>query len=314
MIAYVAFGIIVDDIVFPDGKTRMGVLGGGGAQTAWGMAAALGSGATVGLVAGIGADLDDVVLAPLRAAGIDLQGVRVTDQPTPRAWQTIEFDGRRTQVWRVPERSLAVQLARSWEVMPPAYRGARAFHWGFHPGDDSSLSFAERLNALGRRVSLEPFKPPDRQLTDDELRAMLTACEVFSPNWLEATRLTSREDEREVLAHFRALSCRVLALRRGPLGADVWDLVRGRGAHVPAVQTTVVDVVGAGNAFCGALVARLDEGLAEAACHASVAASYLLEQVGLPAALPDPADYARRLDEARAGAYPLEWSDAEQRG
>jgi sugar/nucleoside kinase (ribokinase family) len=62
-----------------------------------------------------------------------------------------------------------------------------------------------------------------------------------------------------------------------------------------------VDVVGAGNAFCGALVARLDEGIESAACHASAAASYMIEQVGMPAALPDPADYARRLDEMRAG-------------
>lgn len=51
MIEYIAFGIIIDDIVFPDGHTQMSVLGGGGPQTAWGMAAALGSGETVGLVA-----------------------------------------------------------------------------------------------------------------------------------------------------------------------------------------------------------------------------------------------------------------------
>jgi ribokinase len=97
----------------------------------------------------------------------------------------------------------------------------------------------------------------------------------------------------------------VLALRRGAAGADVWDLEQGRGVFVPAVQTEVVDVVGAGNAFCGALVARLADGLDEAACHASAAASYLIEQVGLPPSLPDPADYARRLDEARAGRWGL---------
>ncbi|HML22302.1 MAG TPA: hypothetical protein PKD09_11685 [Aggregatilinea sp.] len=62
-----------------------------------------------------------------------------------------------------------------------------------------------------------------------------------------------------------------------------------------------MDEVGAGNAFCGALLARLDDGIAEAACHASAAASYLVEQVGVPAALPDPADYARRIAEIRAG-------------
>ncbi len=68
MIDFVTFGVIVDDIVFPDGQTRMGVLGGGGPQTAWGIAAALGSGARVGLAAGVGDDLGADTLDPLRAA------------------------------------------------------------------------------------------------------------------------------------------------------------------------------------------------------------------------------------------------------
>ncbi|RPJ00399.1 MAG: hypothetical protein EHM39_04920 [Chloroflexi bacterium] len=305
MIDFVAFGIIVDDIVFPQGTTRMGVLGGGGPQTAWGMAVALGSGERVGLVAGIGADLNAATLAPLYAAGINLDGVRVTDQPTPRAWQVMEFNGRRTQVWRMPVAALGVQLARRWDVLPDSYRAAHAFHWGIHPGDDHSLAFARALTDAGGRVCLEPFKPPDAPLSDVVIREILAACTVFSPNWLEAPRIAQTEDEPALLDRFRELGCRILALRRGPDGADVWNLVEGHGVHVPAVQTTVVDVVGAGNAFCGALIARLDDGLSSAACHASAAASYLIEQVGVPPALPDPSDYARRYDEARAGLREL---------
>ena len=300
-ITYVAFGIIIDDIVFPDGVTRMNVLGGGGPQTAWGMAAARGSGEAVGLVAGIGSDLDQSALAPMRAADIDLDGVRLTDLPTPRAWQVLEFDGRRTQVWRVPLPTLGAQLARDWDVLPPAYQAAHVFHWGIHPGEDGSLLFAQRLREAGRLVGLEPFRPSDQPLSDQALGAILAACDVFSPNVLEAARITGCENEHAMLARFRDLGGRVLALRRGAAGANVWDLQQGYGVHVPAVQTAVVDVVGAGNAFCGALAARLADGLDEAACHASAAASYLIEQVGLPPSLPDPADYARRLDEARAG-------------
>ena len=305
MIDFVAFGIIVDDIVFPQGHTRMGVLGGGGPQTAWGMAAALGSGERVGLVAGIGADLDDTILAPLRTAGINLDGVRVTDQPTPRAWQVMEFSGRRTQVWRMPLSAFGVQLAKRWDVLPESYRAARVFHWGIHPGEDGSLAFARELTTKARCVGLEPFKPPDHPLTDEVIREILAACEVFSPNWSEAARMVSSDEKNVVLDRFAALGCRMLALRRGADGADVWNLVEGHGVHVPAVQAEIVDVVGAGNAFCGALIARLDEGIAAAACHASAAASYMIEQVGIPAALPDPADYARRLAEARAGLREL---------
>lgn len=301
MIDCVTFGLIVDDIVLPDGTTHMGVLGGGGAQTAWGMAAALGCGAAVGFVAGVGADLDAAILAPLRAAGVDLSGVRISGLPTPRAWQVTESDGRRTQVWRVPPATLGAQLARRWDVLPQAYRAARRFHWGVHPDEPGVAAFAAELTGKGRTVSLEPFRAPQRPLSDDALRELLAACAVFSPTWEEATRITGETEPGAMLARLRALGGRVLALRRGPDGADVWDLPAGRGAHVPAVRTAVVDTVGAGNAFCGALLARLDEGIGEAACHASAVASYLVEQIGLPPSPPDPRDYARRLDEARAG-------------
>ena len=190
-------------------------------------------------------------------------------------------------------------------MLPESYRAGGAFHWGIHPGDDNSLPFARALTNAGARVCLEPFKPPDAPLSDAAIREMLAACTVFSPNWLEATRIAQTEDEPALLDRFRAWGCRILALRRGPDGADVWNLVEGRGVHVPAVQTTAVDVVGAGNAFCGALIARLDDGLSSAACHASAVASYLIEQVGLPPALPDPSDYARRHDEAHAGLRTL---------
>lgn len=311
MIDLIAFGIIVDDIVFPEGYTRMGVLGGGGPQTAWGMAAARGSGAAVGLVAGVGADLDDAVLLPLRHAGIDLAGVRVTAHPTPRAWQLVEFSGRRTQVWRVPPHTLGVQLVRTWDVLPPSYHAVTGVHWGIHPGEAHALDAAQAFQARGVRVSLEPFKAPDQPMSDEAICAMLAACEVFSANWREAQAIVRTEDYGALLDRYRALGARVLVLRRGADGADAWDMRTGDGVHVPAVQTDVVDVVGAGNAFCGAFVARLFDGddLGAAACHASAAASYMIEQVGIPGALPNPADYARRVAEARAGLRRLACDD-----
>jgi cytidine kinase len=309
VIDLVAFGIIVDDIVFPQGYTRMGVLGGGGPQTAWGMAAARGSGAAVGLSAGVGDDLDAAILTPMHAAFVNLDGVRTTEHPTPRAWQVLEFDGRRTQVWRVLLPTLGVQLARAWDLLPESYQSADNFHWGIHPDDARSLTFAQELTAKGRRVSLEPFKPSDRPLTDSELGAILGACTVFSPNMLEAQRITGQDAYRDILARFQDQGAQILALRRGEQGADVWDLQTGQGVRVPAVPTEVVDVVGAGNAFCGALLAQFDAGLEVAACHAVAAASYMIEQVGLPESLPDPADYARRMVSAQDGLQLLALED-----
>ena len=85
---FVTFSLIIDDIVFPDGQTAMGVLGGGGPQTAFGMKLWA---SKVGLVAGVGADLPAQAQNWLQAFEIDIQGLRhSTDWPTPRAWQVLE--------------------------------------------------------------------------------------------------------------------------------------------------------------------------------------------------------------------------------
>lgn len=305
MVEVVAFGVIIlDDIIFPDGTTRMGVLGGGGPQAAWGMAAALGGGERVGLVAYAGLDLGPAVLAPLRTARINLAGVRFNDLPTARAWQVMEFDGRRTQVWRVDSTVLRTQLQRSLDMLPGDYTNALGFHWGIHP-DEDDLSLADALRAMGKRVSLESYTHVNTPLPPERLREVVSAGELFSANWLEITRMTGSSDYPTVLARLRDAGAAVFALHRGEAGSDVWDLRVGQGVRVPAVPARVVDTVGAGNAYCGALLARLDDGLLVAAAHASAAASYLVEQVGLPPRLPDADDYRRRLNYALDRAQTL---------
>ena len=62
------------------------------------------------------------------------------------------------------------------------------------------------------------------------------------------------------------------------------------------MKTTVVDPVGAGNAYCGALlVGWLEKGdLRLAGMYAAVAASFLVEQYGLPAPRSDLRAQARQ--------------------
>lgn len=306
MIEYVAHGIMLDDIVFPDGKTKMSILGGGGPQTAWGAAAVLGTGQTVGLIAGVNHDLDSAVIAPMKNIGVNLEGVRRNDLPTPRAWQVLEYDGRRRHVWRVPTDTLPHQLERGWDVAPEPYHKAKFFHWGIHPDDaEMDKRWAKKLAAHGVNVSLEPFQPPAEPLAMRELTDLLAHCKVFSVNWHEAQRISGIDDEIEVVKHYQQAGCHYLLLRKDAAGSTVWDCRTGEGAKIPAVETSVVDVVGAGNAYTGAFLASLDKGILEAGCYASAAASYLIEQVGLPHSLPAPDELKRRIDEARAGSKSL---------
>ncbi len=299
MVDFVAFGIVIDDIALHDGTTHMGLLGGGGPQTAWGMAAALGTGERVGLCAEVGADFDAGSLAPLHRMGVNTAGVRVSDGLTPRAWQQIDREGNRDHVWRVPPRG-SITFGKPIEsILPPGYTAAHGFHWGLHP-ESPSLDNARLLLSRDQRVCLETFKPPETPLREADLRALLAACTIFSPNWREAVGIVGVDDYTQVIARFREAGCKYLALRRGAHGADVWDFAQGRGVRVPAVSVTVVDTVGAGNAFCGALLATYEsQGIERAACHAVAAASYLVEQYGLPPAPPDPVEYARRVDYAQ---------------
>ena len=293
----VAFGIILDDLVFPDGHTSIGVLGGGGPQTAFGMHLPALAGWTersqVGLIAGVGHDLPPSAYAWFESASIDLTGVRETELPTPRAWQLLEADGHRTQVWRVDGRAVGAQLERTLDHVPPAYLEAKGFHLGIHP-EEPDLEFIRQLRHLGLEsggrpggeplISLEPFKPADRPLTEAELRQLCNAADIFSPNLAEARSLVGEAAPDELAQRLADAGTRLVTLRMGADGSLVYAKEKNVLIHVPAVPTTVVDPTGAGNAYSGGFLAGyLQTGnLVTAARYATVAASFLVEQIGLP--------------------------------
>jgi sugar/nucleoside kinase (ribokinase family) len=302
VIEYVSFGIVIDDIVYPDGRVEADVLGGGGPQTAWGMAAALAdihhsstADRRVGLAASVGVEIGDGIFEPLDAAGIDTSGIKPEWEATPRAWQVINETGGREHRWQVPPPFADAVRPRA-SLLTKKYRNARGYHWGLHP-ENPGLELAHRMTRQGKIVSLETFRPPDHPLRDDDLHDLLTACTIFSPNLEEAVGITGEHRRAPMLARFRDCGAQIIALRLGAHGAEIWDFRGGciEAVMVPAFQTAVVDAVGAGNAFCGAFLVSLSLGLKAAACHAVTAASYLVEQVGIPTMLPARFDYETRL-------------------
>lgn len=278
---FVTFNIIIDDIVFPDGRTAMGILGGSGPQTAFGMKLWVDN---VGLVADVGADFPPDAQNWLEEIGIDIEGLQYSeDLPTLRAWQAMEEDGRRTQVWRVPGPAIGPQLERSLEKLPSSYRSARGFHFGVHPGEPG-LEFARVLRNLGAVVSLETFRVAEHTLTDTELQGLVTAGHIFSPNLLEAYSLVGPGEPLDLIHRLADAGAEIIALRQGPDGIIAHRADTGETWHIPAVETAVVDPVGAGNTFCGGfLVGWVQTGdLRLAGMYGVVAASFIIEQVGLP--------------------------------
>jgi sugar/nucleoside kinase (ribokinase family) len=141
---------------------------------------------------------------------------------------------------------------------------------------------------LGAVVSIEPFRAAQRALSEAELRALLSAGQIFSPNEAEARSLVGEGEPPELLERLAAFGAEIVALRQGAGGALVHRADTGETWHIPAAPTAVVDPTGAGNAFCGGFLAGwVNSGsLRRAGVCGAVAASFLVEQVGLP--LPSP--------------------------
>ena len=128
MIDYFTFSLVIDDIVLPDGRTCMGLLGGGGPQAAFGMK--LWATGGVGICAGVGSDFPPSAQGWLEAMEIDTAGVRYhPHNPTLRAWQILEDGDQRTQVWRTRGSVIPAHLAFSPDLIPPTYWQARGFHF-----------------------------------------------------------------------------------------------------------------------------------------------------------------------------------------
>ncbi|MDX1520222.1 MAG: PfkB family carbohydrate kinase, partial [Anaerolineae bacterium] len=232
----------------------------------------------------------------LELAGIDTTGLRLSSEwPTPRAWQVCETDGRRTQVWRIKGPAIGAQLGRSLDKLPVDYRRARGFHLGVHP-EEPDVAFIEALRAQGAVVSLEPFRATLRPLSDAEVRSLVSAGQIFSPNHQEAESLVGPGAPDALIQRLVEAGAEIVALRQGADGAIVHRAGTGETWHIPAVETTVVDPTGAGNAFCGGFLAGwgLTGDLRLAGLYGAVAASFLVEQVGLPAYQPDWRQVAQR--------------------
>ncbi len=296
MIDYFTFSLIIDDLVLPDGRTYMGLLGGGGPQTAFGMK--LWAGGSVGLCAGVGADFPP----PHRNGWTPWRSTRAgcaCSRSIPRSapGRSSKRTARAPRSGETRGSVIPAHLAFAPDSIPPGYWGARGFHFGIHP-EHPNLAIMQALRARGTVVSVEPFRPAERRLSDAELAVLLGSCDIFSPNLEEASSLVGDGDPEQLVARLAAAGAPVVALRMGAEGSVVYAAATGTMHHIPAVPAAVVDQVGAGNAYCGGfLVGWLETGdLRLAGQYGSVAASFLVEQYGLPKPRPGlQAEAAARL-------------------
>ena len=265
------------------GRTMTVLPGGKGANQA--VAAAL-LGADVMMVGAVGTDSHAVTaLSALDSAGVDLQAVQRIDGGTGVAIVEVSDDGENTIVV-LPGANAAVTPALVAASEAAIRAAAVVVVQGELPAD--ATAEAVRLASGRAIINLAPVIAVDREVL---LRADPLIVNEHEGALL-LTQLGGAEagDHAAVVAGLLACGFASVVMTLGAAGALLSD--GGAVRAVPAPQVHAVDTTGAGDAFVGALAARLATGgsLDDAVRVAVRVGSYAVQRPGAQPSYPTQAD------------------------
>ncbi|MGQ0732559.1 MAG: carbohydrate kinase family protein [Acidobacteriota bacterium] len=277
-----AGNLLVDDLVFQDGRTRMGEAGG---AILYGALGARLWGTRVGLVSRVGFDYPVATLNDLTRGGIDLAGVRPLGRDGVRTWLLYE-GARRRMVHRLGCPSHE-EVSPEPEHEPVEWRSAPALHLSPMPVKVQQRWLAAAGELPARFVSVDPHDP----VTEDSLGEWQTAlarADAFFPGEDELRLEHAATDPRRVLPRLVSGRLRYVVYKRGVAGGILYDAREDRFVSWAARTSAVVDPTGSGDAFAAGFVSAHLEGLPVDVClkRAVVTASFAIEDWG-PAALLD---------------------------
>ncbi len=286
--------LTIDDVVLPDGREMPGCIGGDALYAA--LAARLWEPSSE-MVAPVGPDFPETILARIKQAGLSSVGLTPRAVPTLRNRVAYEADGGRTWTLFSTEDEFHALSPRPGDI-PPAYRAAEAF-----------LVLAMTLEAQEALVgdlkrntnALVALDPQEDYIAGNEirLRRMIGETDIFMPSAEEVRRLLGHSDWSAAARTFANWGPNIVVLKLGHDGCLVHERDGDRMIRVPAQRADVKDTTGAGDCFCGAFVAALlKEGadLITAALAGTVAAAFAVEGYGVePMFAVSPHEALRRM-------------------
>ncbi|MCP3957754.1 MAG: carbohydrate kinase family protein [bacterium] len=279
--------LLVDDIVYEDGRTRMAQPGGAV------LYAALGArlwGVEVGIFSVVGDDYPTRMLDDLAARGIDLSGVRRLDRPGLRTW--LLYEGRRRHVVHRLDGPTHAEVSPTAADLDAGPR-ARAYHLAPMPFDVQRELIEALAAHRGVSVSVDPYE----LLTATNLgtwKELLAGVDDFLLSEDEMLVPGGLDDPEPVLAELCSDRPHRIFYKRAARGGIAYDHETGSLLEWPARVGTVIDPTGAGDAFAGGVLAGrlLGDPLPRALERGVVSAAFALEGEGadgLLAATPDSA-------------------------
>ncbi len=233
------------------------------------------SGAATAFVGALGSDVAaDQLRDVLAGEHIDAECTTTVDGPTGRALIVVDATG---------ENSIVVIAGANASVAPsPDRPRAKVVLAQLEIPITTVHAILAAARADGSLVILNPA--PAAPLPAE----LIAGCNVIVPNQHELEQLGG-------VQHLLDTGCEIVVTTLGGAGADV-HTARGV-THIPAFEVPVIDTTGAGDAFCGALAARLSAGddISDAARWATAAGALATTVAGAVPAQPTAAAIRRLL-------------------
>jgi len=313
-------GLTVDNVISADGTVALAQAGGNGAYSAVG---ALIWRPRVGLVSCAVDSYPRNTIRRLEAHGVDLGAVAWSDERLAACnWFIYDAQGRREEGLTSPPEALAEAGLPTGRLSPEEvsqWRGTLANRVA--PDEVSYSDFRDRHPLTSAQippnwrgtsgVHLAPSQPevllsmldffgpgdtvvtadPGWQLADrslDEIAPILARLDAFLPSEVELRALVPGAGLADALGEL-ALRCPgAVMVKLGPEGVLVWDRIRNSSVAVPAEPAETVDPTGAGDSFCGGVLAGLVEtgDAVKAARFGAISAARIVARFGADGPLP----------------------------
>lgn len=276
----------------PDGSRHY--LEGHGGDTSNAAIAAARQGARVGYITALGRDMPgDSFMALWAHEGVDASTVLRTDRwLTGVYFVTHDVAGHHFLHYRA---NSAAAMYTDADLPEAAIAAARMFYVsGISQGisttaADAVFAAIDIARRHGVKVAYDTnyrprLWPPARAAA--VMHAAMAYADYALPGVEDVRILTGLTEPEAMLDFYLRLGPKVVVLKMGEAGT--WLATPGQRVHIPRHEVQVVDATGAGDAFCGAFLARILAGDApeQAARYASVAAALKCTRYGAVAPIP----------------------------
>ncbi|ALV41359.1 ribokinase [Pseudarthrobacter sulfonivorans] len=261
-------------------------------------------GGNVSLVGAVGADANgDMLLSSAAGAGVDISGVRASaTEDTGVAVIAVDSSG---------ENNIIISAGANGTLSPAdvaveaeAFDGAAVVCLCLEVSLDTVEAAARAGRDAGATVllNLSPYAEIPQQIADltDVLLVNAHEASLFLGSAAIPGSDADVSDWEAVRLHFAERGLQRVLVTLGAYGSVVLDSLAPSGqqlVRVAPIKVKAVDTTGAGDAFTGAVAARLAAGaaLADAAAFASIAAALATTRKGTQAAYPQVTDVERLL-------------------